>query len=415
MNFSRTGKRRRVPAVPCGAALLLAAIACHAQTIPVAPFDIAGFGTLGAIYHDGRDLEFRRTVSQSSAARANQVDFGTDSVLGLQAQWPIATNFRLTAQGIADLRANGDWAPRLSRVFARYSFDESAIVRAGRIGTDIYLLADTPAVGYSFLPVRPPGEFFGIIPTDELDGGDVTVRWRAGAALLEARGFGGRLTGETATPTGRALPLNGHVAALRVDYMRDPWTARVLVGSIVVQSPEMGDLVGALRVVGSPQSLALSNVFSDRWAKVLTAQLSIAREDEHLRLQLHLARYHSDSILGPQSYVGSTIAGYRYGRFTPYTSFSFTHSTADMLPSGLPDGAQFAALNAAVREVQSGAQSTQHTVAFGVRYDFARRADLKLQVERVNLATSSLIIDHRVPAREGASLNAVSLAFDFLF
>jgi len=415
MLLSRKQQRRWAAATTCGVVQLLAAFTCRADTLQAAAFDIAGFGTLGAIYHDGRDLEFRRSVSQSSGARANEIDFGTDSVLGLQTQWSIGPSLRLTAQGITHLRADGDWSPQLSRIFARYASDDTVVVRFGRIGTDIYLLADTPAVGYSFLPVRPPGEFFGIIPIDEFDGGDITMRWRAGGGLLEARGFAGRLTGELGAPTGHATRFKGNVEALRVDYMSGPWTARALVAGVDFENPATNDLVSALSAIGTPQSSALSAVLSKPRTKVLTAQFSIAREDEHTRLQFHLARYHADSVLGPQSFVGSTTAGYRYAPFTPYISFSFEHGTADMLPSGLPDTAQFAALNLAVRAVQAGGQTKQHTVACGVRYDFARRADLKLQVEHTQFSTSALIIDRRIPPREGGGLTAISIAFDFLF
>ena len=44
----------------------------------------SGFGTLGAAWRRRDDTQFRRSVDQHRGTRANELDFGVDSSLGLQ-------------------------------------------------------------------------------------------------------------------------------------------------------------------------------------------------------------------------------------------------------------------------------------------------------------------------------------------
>jgi hypothetical protein len=57
----------------------------------------------------------------------------------------------------------------------------------------------------------------------------------------------------------------------------------------------------------------------------------------------------------------------------------------------------------------------QHTVALGVRYDFARDYALKFQIDRVHAAESILLIDSNGMPGRNVDMTLYSIALDFVF
>ncbi len=142
------------------------------------------------------------TPARREGAESGELDFGTDSIAGLQIDAALNSKFDVVVQGVTRQRADGDWTPRLSQGFLRFSPDDSLVLRAGRIGYDIYLLAESRQVGYSYLAVRPSPEFYGQITNDDIDGLDVAYTRRIGRGLFKARVFGGAGSGELAFADG---------------------------------------------------------------------------------------------------------------------------------------------------------------------------------------------------------------------
>src|SRR5687767_13237596 len=115
--------------------------------------EVRGFGTAAATYHDAEGIEFRRHIGQAHGAEAGQATFGVDSLAGLQIDYDFDAHFTAVTQGVSRQRADGDWKMHATQAFVRWSPDESLVLRVGRIGYDIYLLAESRQVGYSYLAV----------------------------------------------------------------------------------------------------------------------------------------------------------------------------------------------------------------------------------------------------------------------
>jgi predicted porin len=100
-------------------------------------------------------------------------------------------------------------------------------------------------------------------------------------------------------------------------------------------------------------------------------------------------------------------AGYRVKKFTPYLTYS-QDSPASFLP-GFP--------TPTVAAVQS-AKNSQNTVSLGVRWDFMKNTDLKLQFDQVKLSDQSNGNLANVPAGTsfyGAKFHVMSAVLDFIF
>lgn len=398
-------------------ALLLALTAStgHADDLSGSPFTFGAFGTLGATYQDARGLVYRRDISQGHGARAGQVDLGTDSLLGLQVTGRITTDLDAQVQTIVRRNAEGVWRPELARAFARYEPNQGVMVRAGRIGLGVYLLADALDVGYSYVMIRPPVEVYGMLASDEFDGADATFSRHLGEGVGRIRVLGGRLPFEIALADGTTITMDSDkVFGITADYLHGDWQTRAALLEIHV--PGGGDPVApALAATGIPQAVALAGALSRSPQNSYGAEIGATYDGDPLQAALVLVHLNSDYLTGPKFNSALALFGYHIAQLTPFAAFAVTDSFATFQSTGLPPLPIFEPLITAAREDQTVLKTTQRDFSVGVRYDFAPHVDLKAQIDRVWLHQSGLIFDYNVPPPGHTSLTVFGVALDFAF
>jgi hypothetical protein len=388
----------------------------HADELGDARFAVRGFGTLGATTHGTDDIEFRRNTGQAYGAKADEIDFGTDSIAGVQFDARIASNFDVMVQAVTRQRSDGDWVPQVTQGFVRWSPDDSFVARIGRVGYDIYLLAESRQVGYSYLAVRPSPEFYGQITNDEIDGADLAYTRRVGHGLVRARAFGGGGSGELAFADRSQSNAEGRIYGATLDYLWRGWTARIAYAQFNYDAgKQVPLLVGALRATQFPSALAVADDIDRRVYESNGVQIGAAYDDGPVLAQVMYGMITSDSLAGPEFDKFYGLFGYRFSRWTPFASFASSRDRNPVRDAGLPDIPQLAPLNAAVIATQRASRSTQHTTSLGVRYDFSSHFDFKLQVDRLEITDSSLIFDYRPVPGGPASLTVIAAAVDFVF
>jgi len=399
------------------ASLAVAAFDCaRADELPDSRFAMRGFGTLGATTHDTDGIVFRRTTGQARGVEAGEIDFRTDSIVGVQLDARLGSKLDVVLQGVSRQRADGDWTPRATQAFVRWSPDDSFVVRVGRVGYDIYLLAESRQVGYSYPALRPSPEFYGQITNDEIDGGDVSFTSRLGHGLVRARAFGGAASGEIAFADGAWSKTTGTFYGATLDYIWRGWTSRIAFVQFNYDADEnMPLLVGGLRATQFPSAIAVADDLDETVYHSSGIQLGVAYDEGPMLAQVLYGTVGSDSIAGPDVDKFYGLLGYHRRKWTPFVSFSSSRDRDSIHDAGLPDIPQLAPLNAAVVGMQKATRSTQHTTSVGVRYDFSPHFDFKLQVDRVAIKDSSLIFDHRPAPGGPADLTVIGAAVDFVF
>jgi hypothetical protein len=397
------------------AACLLPAV-CGAQNLDAQRFTVRGFGTIAATTQDNDDIEFRRTVGQGRGVSGGSLELYTDSIAGIQFDAKIASNVDVMVQGVSRLGADGDWNSELTQGFVRYSPDESLELRFGRLGYDIYLLAESRQVGYSYLALRPAPEFYGLLTNDVIDGADVSYTRRIGRGLARARLFGGGASSETAFVDGGHSDTNGSIVGACFDYLYQGWTARVAMIRFEYETDsQLRQLAAGLRMTGLPESVAIANEIDHPELSSAGIQLGVAYDDGPLQAQLLYGLVDSGSIAGPSFQNVYALAGYRLRQFTPYASFASSVDRDPPRGTGLPPLSMFAPLNGAVAQIQDNLRSTQHTASVGVRYDFSSHVDVKLQIDRVALRDSALMFDRRTTPGAPVDFTVAAVAVDFVF
>src|SRR5690606_15470727 len=90
-----------------------------------------------------------------------------------------------------------------------FQSSETVELRAGRLGWDVYMLADSRDVGYSYLWARPPVEYFGHLHLSKLNGADLVVPQPLGSGLAWAKVLAGRTVDRVATDAGSSSDVTG--------------------------------------------------------------------------------------------------------------------------------------------------------------------------------------------------------------
>lgn len=386
-----------------------------ADGLDAAPVTFGAFGTLGAVYQNSHGLAYRRSVSQGHGARAGEIDLGTDSLLGLQVTGRATSSLDAQVQTIVRRNAHGVWRPELARAFVRYRPNQAVMVRAGRVGLGIYLLADALDVGYSYLTIRPPVELYGMLASDEFDGADATLSRRLANGVGRIRAFAGRLPFQTALANGSVVSVdNTSIFGVTTDYLYRAWQARAAL--LEIHLPVSANPIApALAQTGFPQAVALAGELNRSPQNAYGAVLGALYDGDPLQVGVILGHFNADYPQGPKFNAGFAMLGYRVGQMTPYAAFSMTDSFSTVRGTGLPSLPVFEPLIAAAREDQTATQANQRDLSLGVRYDFAPHLDLKAQVDRVWLHQSDLVFDYNVPRPGHTSLTVLGVALDFAY
>ncbi|MBC8026259.1 MAG: porin [Steroidobacteraceae bacterium] len=388
----------------------------QAQDLDSDRFTIRGFGTVGATTHDTDGIEYRRNTGQARGAESGELDLKTDSLAGLQLDMRLGPKFAVVLQGVTRQSASGDWSPRLSQGFLRFSPDGSFVVRAGRIGYDAYLLAESRQVGYSYTAVRPSPDFYGLITSDEIDGLDVAYTLRVGRGLFKARVYGGDNSGEIAFADRTHSELDASIEGATFDYLLGGWTTRVAVFRYSFEADDsLPLLAGALRATNFPGAIAVADDIDSDVFESRALQLGVAYDNGPTVAQLVYTEISSDSIAAPDVRKLYAQFGYRVREWTPYAAYANSRDRHDVHDAGLPNFPMLAPLNAAVVAIQKGSRSTQRTASLGVRYDFNSHVDFKFQADRTHVADSSLMFDYRPDAGSPFDMTVFTAAVDFVF
>lgn len=376
-------------------------------------WNFGGFGTLGAGYHNRENVIYRRDLEQAGGIESHKLGFRMDSRLGLQASASFTPQWSTTLQAVSRLSADGDWAPMLSWGFVRYAPTDWLEVRAGRLGADIYLEGDSRHVGYAYTAVRPPAEVYGVVTQDRFDGADLTVRTPFAGGLGSLKMYGGQSRGDFYLYGQRVTQDDATTLGATLEWTNDTLTLKAAWADI-----HASDDLSLVRLRDALASIPLAQA-QYRASQIKTshhitfAGISARYESGPWSLQGILARETFSQFPRYAGWGSSVVAGYRVGPWKPYLTWGRISFVPEESALVLPPAA--AALQPVYEQVVGRLTMNQRSFGAGVRYDFATNYALKMQVEKVNASSSSILITPSgMPIRD-VSLTLFSVVLDFVF
>jgi hypothetical protein len=335
-------------------------------------FSFSGFGTLGAA-HSGLDqadfVSNNGALVPNGAGHSRAWSLDVDSRIAAQATANFTDRLTGVVQVISEQRFDNTYKPTFEWANVQYSLTPDLSVRVGRTVLPVFMTSDNRKVGYTNPWVRPPIELYSLVPISNNDGVDMTYHLHTGDVTNTLQGlYGGKVS--RTVDGGSSKATDTFDVSDTLEY--GAWTLHFTRHQVKVALTE-----GAPKI---PIRLLTVGASYDPGDWFAIGEWAGNRSD----------------ALG-DSNAWYLTAGYRVNHFTPY----FTYSRLKPLSRpglGFPP-------------------SGQRNASAGVRWDFTKSVDAKLQYERLRLdagsaGTLSNIQPGFVP---GGRVNVLSATIDFVF
>jgi hypothetical protein len=370
-------------------------------------FTLQGFGTAGMARTTTRDVEFVRDLSQPRGI-SDSWSLQNDSVIGVQGVWRINPQLEAVVQAMSRYSYNGSFNPELSWAYVKYEPTPNLSLRAGRLGTEFFMMADSRWVGYSFLTVRPPGDYFWYLPFYTIHGADAALTVPLGESLLRGKVFYGLSNGKIPLATeqwdiGGSPMLGGYL-----EFQHGPWQIRGSYANIRFERDL--PIASVLGIPAAAISDALS-FLSTEGKRTHYYSVGFVYDNGPWQGQFMLNHIEQGTNALENSDGGYALLGYRLSQVTPYVGYSWirSHERKQMTTSNPLN-------NSIATYVMQDSHSDQRTTFVGLRWDFARNLALKAQWDGIRGKPTS-IFPYRKDNRAAwdGSMDVFSLALDFVF
>lgn len=110
---------------------------------------VNGFMTFGGSTVDREGVFFKAYKSQPDGATKGQVDWETNSLIGLQVEYDFTDKLGITLQGVSRKNRNGNFSPDLAWAYLTYHTDEYLDIRLGRFLLPLYRNSELQFINYT--------------------------------------------------------------------------------------------------------------------------------------------------------------------------------------------------------------------------------------------------------------------------
>jgi hypothetical protein len=261
------------------------------------------------------------------------------------------------------------------------------------------------------------------VPFTSFRGVDLVYRMNLGNTALTIQPYYGKaptdipdaITGPHAHITSQIDKMTG----LNVQAEMGGWTARAgyVQQRFTYDSATVNQLLGGLRQVNAfvPGAAALADSLDSHDKKTSFASAGVGYDGARVFFQAEMGKRKNDLFLADTTAWYSTL-GYRVGDFLPFATYSEVKVDSPTSSNLVPAAGPLAAVNAGINTLLGSQNYAQKTVALGMRYQFAKNADVKVQWDHVKLPEGALgNFIKSVPGFAGSTVNVYSVAVDFVF
>ncbi|MDD5581452.1 MAG: hypothetical protein PHY16_19575 [Methylobacter sp.] len=403
--------------------LLFGAPAAFAKDV-YPSFTVKGFGTLGASGTDTDRLGFRRDIKQSAGV-TNGWGFDNDSRLGLQLDVDINKSWHATAQWVARNNTGDFFEQNLDWFFLRWRLEDDLDIRVGRMGFDVFMLSEYRNVGYAYLWMRPPHEFYAGLPVYHFDGADIAKKYAIGEGILTIKAFGGYSFFQVPiTNSSNSAAQGTTVAGGKLAYEYGNWNTRIGY-TYVLTNNEFAALQPLLDTLNSaevnavwPGAQALVRQIATKNKIVHFSSIGLAYDDGLWLAQMEASYIDSDQLNYPSVASGYFSAGRRFGKVTLYSLFGISESLHNQIELSNPliPVPAIVELRNAVAQLPNSSRVDEKSVSLGLRWDVTEHIDLKTQWSHYWLGNNGAAL-WLTPAAglTPDTVNVWSVGLDFVF
>ena len=346
-------------------------------------FTFDGFGTLGVSHSSMKSGDY---VLDSSVPKgpglSEDWSTGNDSRIAVHLAADLTPKVSAVLQVVSEYHNPNTYEPEIEWANVKYAFTPDAYVRVGRIALPTFLHSDNRDVGYTYVWIHPPIELYRQLTISHSDGVDAMYRFQVGEAVNSIKAI---LYGENTLERENSTSTS-----------KDMWGIfdTIEYGSITTN-------ISYQERLSASQNLQTG--ITGEWVRNSDLSVGVQYDPgDWFAISEWIQRKSTTKISA--MYIS---AGYRINKFTPYATYS-QNSPGSFLPGSPPPSANSIRL----------ANRAQSAVSLGVRWDFMKNTDLKLQYDQVQLSDNSNGFLANVPAGVtlyGAKFHVISAVVDFVF
>lgn len=413
---------------PSGVAFVLALLLPASEVYAEVPttddqvFSLSGFATLGAVHSSERNADYTYTIFQPKGAGYTEPwSLAVDSRVALQLNAKLSRQWSGVLQVISEQQYDGTFRPAIEWANVTYQATPDLSLRVGRIALASTLSSDYRKVGYAMPWIRPPRDVYSLAPVTNNDGIDLRYRSRFGAVSNTVQAYVGRKDLKTTYQDGEPIQVREAMGVTdTVEF--DAATLRMTYQQARLTMPASKSFFDQLRQFGT-RGVALADQydFENKRYRLLSIGANYDPGNWFITSEWERVQTHSWSGDGTGWFIGG---GVRLGRWTPYMTYSRARldspsTEAGLSTAGLPPAYAFAAgrANAVLNSLLGNFIPTDRTIAVGTRWDVARNAALKVQLEHISVGSNSngTFRFPRAGFTLGGQANIVSIALDMVF
>lgn len=383
-------------------------------------FSFSGFGTLGAVSTNNDLGEYATSVLQPKGAKKS-ADFGVDSLIAGQVNVRATDNLSFVGQLVANRTADDDYQPHVEWAFARYAVTPDLSVRGGILAVPVFMQSDSRLVGFANPWVRMPTAVYSQAPFTNFTGADLVYRHAFGDTTMTVQPYAGRADVDVPQPgmSGHTRAKLDDIVGLDLAAEHGAWTFRAgyFQTKFTYATDQTTTLFNSLRQVAPlvPGAADLADSLDSNGKKITFATIGAGYDSGNVFAQTEYAKRKADFFLADTSAWYATF-GYRFGNVMPNITVSQVKQDSPTSQSVVPPVGPLAPLAAGVNQLLGGSVPAQKAVALGVRWQFAKSADVKLQWDRIALPNGAVgNFTNTLPGFAGSTVNVYSAAVDFVF
>lgn len=402
-------------------------------------FRFNAYGTLGVVHSNQDQADYVSTQSEQpdGAGYSRSWSPNVDSRLAAQVTAKVTDKLTAVVQLVSEDQQNQSWTgkanpryrPSLEWANLKYDFSDHWSARAGRMVLPAFMLSEYRNIGYALPFIRSPLEVYNV-PFTNVDGGEVAYQRNFGNVTNTLTGVAGATTVRTTSLAIGAQQSRLYMLVDKVEvdsltvfasYVHNPVKAPIGFGDLFQQFVQ-----GASQVPGGTAAADTANALDKQynyghWSNVEIADLGVTYDPGKWFLMGELAAYFNNGVIGSAK-EGYLSVGYRTHGFTPYATYArivTAYSPAATIPlGGLPASlADYGAMLNGVVQGIAATNNSQRTLTAGVRWDFMKNFDLKVQYDYVTTdAGSTGLFGNVQPGfRPGSSASIFAATIDFVF
>jgi predicted porin len=401
-------------------------------------FQFHAYGTADVVHSSQSQADFVSSYLQQTqgAGYTRSWSPDVDSKLAGQIDAHFTDKLSAVVQLVSENDQNSTWTgrpnpryrPSLEWANVKYLVTDSLSVRVGRMVLPSGMLSEYRNVGYSLQFVRAPEEIYGQIPFTNMDGGQVSYAGHFGGITNTLMGgYGANTIRTNAVGTAQA-----RIAVLTDTVEIQSFTVRAAALAVKFKAPiGFGSLYtdfadAAATIPGGSDAANTANYLdsrynTDHWGNVETYDIGATYDPGQWFAMGELSYTANTGVVG-NSTSGFAVAGYRTHGIGPYVSYArlvTSHLATPVIPvTSLPPplAAYGSTINGLIAGINASNQS-QSTLATGVRWDFMKNFDLKVQYEYVRLDAGStgMFVNEQPGFRPGSTASVFTAGVDFVF